>query len=284
MARIPGRKNFVWVTQGIPIVGFARDSTSGTKLDFTNTLRSFSQGLEQAQIVVYTVAQSMGGATVGTPSVQTLEQFTSITGGREYASDHAGDAIRQAMIDSRANYEVAYYTAAPKPDGKQHKIRIVCARSEVRLQTVAGFYGLPSPVSPAAGGADSAELPREMGVAAHSAIDATEIGLRARVAPDPGDAGKKRVEVHINAADLLPGPAPDPGAGKVSVAFVSYNELLKPLAEPVLVSLTHEQVQKATEGEITLNQALPVPQGVRQVRVIVFDADLGALGSVTIPI
>ena len=188
------------------------------------------------------------------------------------------------MIDSRANYEVAYYTAAPKPDGKQHKIRIVCARSEVRLQTVAGFYGLPSPVSPAAGGADSAELPREMGVAAHSAIDATEIGLRARVAPDPGDAGKKRVEVHINAADLLPGPAPDPGAGKVSVAFVSYNELLKPLAEPVLVSLTHEQVQKATEGEITLNQALPVPQGVRQVRVIVFDADLGALGSVTIPI
>jgi VWFA-related protein len=283
MAQVSGRKNLVWVTHGIPILGHSI-STQST-LDFTNPLRWFCEELEQAQIVVYTVAQSMAGAgaAVGTSSAEFLEQFTRITGGRGYSSDRTGDAVRQARTDSRANYEIAYYPASQNPDGKHHKIRVICGRKEVRLQTEHGFYAV-SPAGPAPSALRSRELPVEVETAAHSPFDDTEIGLRASVSPDPVNARNMRFEIHIDAADLLPRPARDPGAGKVLVVFAAYDEGLKQPSRPILVSLTPEQFETATRGEIGLREAIPVAQAIRKVRVIAFDAELGAAGSVTIPI
>lgn len=273
MREVSGRKNLVWVTHGIPIYGF---SISGQgRLDFTKPIRSLCEGLQQTQIAVYTVDQSMVGAAegVGTTSVETLEEFTGITGGREYTSDRVGEAIEQARTDSRANYEVAYYSTSPNSDGKHHKIRVTCGRKEVRLQTEHEYYSFGPP-----------ESPMEVQVAAHSPFDATDIGLRATVSPDPAAPQNMRFDIHIDAADLLPGPARDSGAGKVSVVFAAYDQGLQQLSPPVPVSLTPEQSGTATQGEITLREAIPVGESVRRVRVIVFDAALGAVGSVTVPI
>jgi len=280
MGEMSGRKNLVWVTHGVPIAGYSIEAQM--VLDFTNPLRGFCERLAQAQIVVYTVAQSLSGVSIGTPSIQTLQQFSEITGGREYGSDRAGDAIQQAITDSRANYEIAYYSAAPNPDGKHHKVRVVCERKDVRLQTEEGFYALaPASGSPATA-LQSRELPLEIATAAHSPFDATQIGLRASVSRDPRDSQKRRFEVHIDAADLLPCPARDPDAGKVFVAFVAYDQWQKPLAEPALSTLTPEQFEAAKGGEITLSDAIPVPQGIPKVRLIVVDAELGTVGSLTI--
>jgi VWFA-related protein len=59
MALVSGRKNLVWVTHGIPLVGFSLSTQS--RLDFTKPLRWLCDELEQAQIVVYTVDQSQAG-------------------------------------------------------------------------------------------------------------------------------------------------------------------------------------------------------------------------------
>jgi VWFA-related protein len=281
LAQVPGRKNLVWVTRAIPIVGFS--ATTQTSLDFTGPLRWFCEELEQSQIVVYTVDQSTaeGGSAVGT-----LDEFTGITGGRGYSSGRAGDAVRQAATDFRANYEVAYYPAL-KTDGKHHKIRVICGRKEVRFETVHGFYAvapLLSPSSPAPSGFSSRELPPEMETAAHSPLEAAEIGIRANVSPDPAQAQNVRFEVHIDTADLLPRPTRYPDAGKVFVAFVGYDEGLRQPSRPILVTLTPEQFAAATHGEIGLREAVPVAPGIRKVRVIVFDAELGAIGSVTVPL
>jgi VWFA-related protein len=285
MGEVSGRKNLVWVSHGFPIYGY---SISGQgRLDFTKPLQSLCEGLQQAQIAVYTVDQSMVGAAegVGTTSVETLQEFTDTTGGREYTSDRAGEAIQQARTDSRANYEIAYYSTSPISDGKHHKIRVTCARKEIRLQTEHGFYALGQSVSPGAPGeAGSPEVPMAIEAAAHSPFDATDIGLRANVSPDPAAPQNMRFDIHIDAADLLPGPARDSGAGKVSVVFAAYDEGLKQLSPPVPVSLTQEQPETGARDEITLREAIPVGGSVRRVRVIVFDAALGAVGSVTVPI
>lgn len=60
VGQLSGRKNLVWVTRGIPIVGFSASTQSG--LDFTVPLHWFGEEFEQAQIVVYTVDQSVSGA------------------------------------------------------------------------------------------------------------------------------------------------------------------------------------------------------------------------------
>jgi VWFA-related protein len=283
MGEVSGRKNLVWVSHGFPIYGF---SISGQgSLDFTKPLQSLCEGLQQAQIAVYTVDQSMAGAAegVGTTSVETLGEFTGITGGRGYTSDRAGEAIEQARTDSRANYEIAYYSTSPNSDGKHHKIRVTCGRKEVRLQTEHEFYSFGPPVSqsgPSTGAAVSPEAPMEVQVAAHSPFDATDIGLRASVSPDPATPRTMRFEIHIDAADLLPLAARDQDAGKVSVVFAAYDEGLPHLSPPVPVKLTPEQ----SGTEIQLSQAIPVGEATRKVRVIVLDAALGAVGSVTVPI
>jgi hypothetical protein len=38
-------------------------------------------------------------------------------------------------ISFRANYEIAYYTTSLNGNGKHHKIRVICERKDVHLQT-----------------------------------------------------------------------------------------------------------------------------------------------------
>ena len=284
MGEVSGRKNLVWVSHGFPIYGY---SISGQgRLDFTKPLQSLCQGLQQAQIAVYTVDQSMAGAAegVGTTSVETLEEFTGITGGRGYTSDRAGEAIEQARTDSRANYEIAYYSTSPNSDGKHHKIRVTSGRKEVRLQTEHEFYAMVSPGGLASDTLHSREMQREVEAAAHSPFDATDIGVRASVSPDPGNPQNMNFEIRIDAADLLPRPAQDHEAGKVAVVFVPYGEDLSQPSPPTTVTLTPEQFETAAHGEIRLREGLSLGPAVRQVRAIVFDAELGAVGSVMIPV
>jgi hypothetical protein len=93
-----------------------------------------------------------------------------------------------------------------------------------------------------------------------------------------------RFDIHIDAADLLPRAARDPDAGKVSVVFAAYDEGSNQLSPPIPVNLPPAQSGTTTQGEIQLKQAIPVGEAIRKVRVIVFDAALGAVGSVTIPV
>jgi VWFA-related protein len=286
MTEISGRKNLVWVTHGFPIYGY---SISGQgRLDFTKPVQSLCEGLQQAQIAVYTVDQSMAGAAegVGTTSVETLQEFTSITGGREYSSDRAGEAIQQARTDSRANYEMAYYSTSLNSDGKHHKIRVICVRKDVHLQTEHEFYAFGPQASPGGVASQtlySREMQREVEAAAHSPFDGTDIGVRASVSPDPGNPQNMNFDIHIDAADLLSRAAQDRDAGKVSVVFVAYEDLTQPMP-PTVVTLAPEQFETASQGEIRLRKGLPIGAAARRVRVIVFDAELGALGSVTLPI
>jgi len=288
LAQASGRKNLVWVTGGIPVVGFSTSAQSG--MNFTNPIRWFAERLEQAQIVVYTVQTTEGAA-----EAEILDELTTITGGREYSSSRAVEAVQQAITDSRANYEIGYYSAPADPDSKRRKIRVVCGRKEVRLQTAHDFYTVPPRILPngfTTSGLHPGELPRKIDTAVHSPFDATEIGIRASVSADPADqqnvstdlARRTEFEIHIDAADLLPRPARAQGNGKVFVAFAAYDEMLRQPSPPILYGLTPKQLDTATHGEIELHYAIPVGPAIRNVRVIVFDEALGAVGAVTIPI
>jgi VWFA-related protein len=278
MAQVSGRKNLVWLTRGIPTMGYSISAQS--RLDFTKPLRHFSQELAEAQIVVYAVEQSIAGVAIQTERAETFDAFTGITGGREYSSDRAADAIQQARTDSRANYELAYYSAPLIPDGKYHKLRVTCARKDVRLQTQLGFYAVPSAVLP---GDLASRALRSGETAAGSPLDATDIGLRVIASPDPVYARNMRFEIHIDPADLLARPAPDPNSRNVFVMFAAYDEGMKQPSRPIVDSLSPEEFVSATHSENGLRYAIPIEPAIRKVRVIVCDAELGAVGSVTIP-
>jgi hypothetical protein len=193
-----------------------------------------------------------------------------------------GDAVQQATTDSRSNYEIAFYSAAAeKPDGKHHKLRVTCTRKDVRLQTVPGFYSLLASRKPG----DDERMTLE--IALRSPFEATDIGLRASASPDPDAAQKMRIDMRVDPADLLLSQAQDHRTGKISFLFAPYGPsgLEQPAAPLTLnVSLTPEQYETATRDGIVVRHSIAVGADVRKVRVIVVDGELGAAGSVTIPI
>jgi VWFA-related protein len=277
MAQLPGRKNLVWVTHGVPLTGY---TMSGAFMDYTDAVRRLGEAFERAQIAIYAVQQSIRGAgeELDTYSGQTLDLFSSLTGGRLYRTDTASIAIEQARTDSRANYRIAYDSEAPTANGKRHKIRVICTRKNVKLQTEQEFYalGLPTP--------DEFER-AALEAAAGSAVDATEIGLRGSVSPEPGAAHRMRLDLRIAREDVLLRAVGDRYVGKVSVNFSTPDAEDGPAAFrpiPLSVNLTAQQYEAAASDGIAVHQE--ISSDAREVRAIVVDRQLRAVGTITIPV
>jgi VWFA-related protein len=272
MEKIPGRKNLVWVTHGVPL--YYPSIMTNQPVDLTGTFQLLAEKLERAQIVVYTVQQSTHGA--GEPPVteggMTLELFTSLTGGRMYRTDSADVAIPQARTDSTANYQIAFYTDVPGVDKKRHKLKVTCARKDVRMVTEQEFYAL---------GLDESAAEFEKRViddAVQSAEDATEIGVTASVKD-------MDVDLRIDSEDLLLRKDRDRYVGNVSVVFAVYagNEQAQ-ITRPVPLPINLSAQQYEERGTITFHQKVQSEQKVEKIRVIVVDGDRRAVGSVTVPV
>lgn len=108
MQQVFGRKNLVWITHGAPLMYIS--VVTDQPVDATRPLRLLAEKLEIAQIVVYPVQQSMQGAgqDVGSSGRQTLDLFAGLTGGRVFPSDSVNQALPQARLDARGNYQLAY--------------------------------------------------------------------------------------------------------------------------------------------------------------------------------
>jgi hypothetical protein len=102
----PGRKGVVWITHGVPLHGM---SQNGTPVDYLPVLKKLAGTLGQAQIVLYPVEQTISAAVSSSDtSVDTLQQFASITGGRVYPNGNIEKACAGALNDSVASCLLAY--------------------------------------------------------------------------------------------------------------------------------------------------------------------------------
>jgi hypothetical protein len=267
------------VTHGVPL--YYRPLGSGQPVDLTRPLELLAEKMEQAQIAVYTVQQSLqgAGASLGNEGSQSLDIFTSLTGGRRYISDSAELAIPRARRDSRANYQIAYYTDVPRADHKRHKIRVICTRKDVRVQTEQEYYALGIQAPPEEFKSVAFED------AGKSSLDATEIGVRARVSATIGASSPKdmQFDLQIDTQDLLLLEDKDHYVGKVSVGFaMDDGQVTHPI--PLDVNLTKQQYEAAAHGTLLFKQRIEVEPAVNRVRVIVVDLERRAVGSVSIPV
>jgi VWFA-related protein len=130
MAHLPGRKNIVWITQGVPL----NVTLPGNQhFDYLPTLERWATKLDQSDISLHSVDQ---GSEPGLRSRDTLEKFATLTGGKIYVDIEK--AISEVVDASRHGYLVEF--AAPAADGKYHKIRVSCSRKGIRVQARQGYY------------------------------------------------------------------------------------------------------------------------------------------------
>jgi VWFA-related protein len=269
LAAIPGRKNIVWITHGVPI---SLSATGGDIVDYMPYLRELCAIMDRSNVAIYPVAQYSG---IG--SQETLDQFAQLTGGRSKGTADIGATIRQAMNDTLTSYQIGYYPAGDNWDGKYHKLRVTCARKGVRIQSKTGYYAWP----------DAPAGPQDaVSQVVTGADDAGEIGLRVRVTPSTLNAKAVHLEAHIDARDVAMLLDGERHTAELQVAVAAYGADGRPQGGrvmPLELHLTAAEREQALRKGIEYGGDIEINAAVRKLRVVVADSLLGVAGSVTIP-
>jgi VWFA-related protein len=278
MAAIAGRKNLIWITHGIPLTVRL---PGADWVDFTPQVRTLSTAAVQSQIAIYPVQESAQGVGTDLDSLsrQTLEMFASLTGGRFYPSDNTGTALTDALADGRGSYRLAYYSPVREKDKKEHKIHLQTARKGVRLLAREGYFADAAEPDP-----DTMEKTL-FTTECNSPFDATEIGLRAAVSP-ASTSGSSHFTIRIDPSDVLLEQQGADYRGDLALLFAYYNQGVFQKSSsapiPLNVHLTQDQLSQAQKDGIQVSQDVPVNADSNEIRAIVLDRRLYALGSVTV--
>jgi VWFA-related protein len=224
LARVPGRKNLIWLSGAFPVIyGFENRTIMGE--DYTDEVDATVRALNQANVAVYPIdarglttppgfdasRASRNNASSGVPTPganrtpssrpavpragggnrrenaahETMEDLAHSTGGRAwYNTNDLARAIHEAVADSTLTYTIGFYPTDEKSDREFHKIKIETAR-HLNLHYRSGYLEVP-PASP-----DERQRLLQMHDAAWSPMDATELGLTvhaARSAVPPGSS------------------------------------------------------------------------------------------------
>jgi VWFA-related protein len=284
LSGIPGRKDVVWITHGVPISLGPNNTILNETIDYTPLLRRMSLAFDRANVAIYPIQQDPPGTNFddqqqgaefrGMGSADTLQQFADLTGGPAKSTSGIAEVLRQAMNDVRSSYLVGFYPAADNWDGKFHKLRITCRRKGVRIQAKTGYYAWAEQVS------DEQEA-LESG--ASSQFDSAEIGMRGTAAKAEG---KTRFSIRIDPGDVRITQAADRFTAHLSVMVVGYAngqaEMSKP--QPYNLNMTADEHTKALANWVEFTQVANLGENVESVRFVVFDRDAHALGSLTIPV
>jgi VWFA-related protein len=287
MAGIPGRKNIVWITHGVPITLGPQATFSGDGIDYTPLLKRLSLALNRIGVAIYPVQQVPPGmAMEGTPeartsgigSEDTLQQFADLTGGTMKAGSDIGNAVRQAMNDVRTSYFLGYYPPQENWDGKFHKLRLSCARKGVKLQAKTGYYAWEETGSSEQDAFEDAMV---------SSFDAAEIGVRGLVSSDGANAKTKRFDFRIDGSDVRMGQQGDRYTGHLALELAAFTNDGKTAASKVVpldLNLTGEEHAKALKEGIAFPEEVNLENNIQKVRLMVFDRETHAVGSLTIPL
>jgi VWFA-related protein len=280
MAAVPGRKNLIWITHGVPIV--TRD-VSGEPIDLTAAVRNLAGNLVRSQTAVYTVAQSAQGVGVGfNVSADMLREVSNCTGGREYGSDNPEGAINDSIRDARGAYAVAFERGAQKRPPEYHKLQVTCDRKGTHVLARQGDV-------------DAADMPLSeqevlfaIDSAAGATIDCTGIGLKAQIASAGAGSSAFHVSIHIDPRDALMRPGSDGRFhSPLLLVIAGYDEEgLKELPPPekLDVSLAEQEYQSGVRDDVEVAKDITPSSSNRKIRCIVMDRELNAVGSVSVPL
>jgi VWFA-related protein len=287
LSSVPGRKSIVWLSDGVPIELGPHRSDTGDFVDFTPLLRQMSESMERCGVSIYPVRTIMigspsnidGASHDGMSSLDTLDTFAHMTGGRPDAGKDVGAAVRQAIRDMRTSYQIGYYPPGANWDDKFHKLRITCARKGVHIQAKTGYYAWRE-----APGTHSNDA---MLAALSARFDAGEIGLRARLASDPKTAGARTLEARIDAHDVVLVHEGNAYEGQLRLAIAGMIPGARPQTTqiiPLNLHFSQQERDQALGQGIGFAQQIRLPRDASAIRLIVYDRSSQAVGSVTVPL
>jgi VWFA-related protein len=300
LAKTPGRKNLIWVSGGFPLtIGFGSSAPGVIQTSFTDEISETVRAVNDANMAIYPVdarglmvgqadASQMGNRPrtqqrVGVSNQNTMEELASRTGGRAYYnSNDLAKAIHEAVDDSRVTYMLGFYPVDEAFDGKFHKIEVqMVERKGVHLRYRKGFIDLPEFPQ------DEKTRKAELAAAAWSPLDASGIGLVAKVTPSQVKPGALDIVLVIDSTQVALERQSDRWIGRLDVLLIQHDDNgneYNGLDDTVNLNLGSESYAKFVKNGFLYGKIIQRSDRAKTIRIVVRDSASGAIGSITVPL
>jgi VWFA-related protein len=309
LARVPGRKNLIWVSGSFPIYpGFK--VVTGTyetsrEHSFTAEVARTARLFNDANMAICPVdarglfapVKYSGGASRGAHEVRpdmpsrpfapdnldSAKLLAERTGGvAYYGTNDISGALRGAFEDAQLTYTLGFYPSPEKPDGKFHPLQVRVNRKGVEVRHRGGYTAVEEPA------ASKEALAVALKDALWSPVEASTIELivRAEHAGKP-EAGALDLGIGINPRTFALEPRQDRWVGSLDVVLAQFDaqgRALEAAKDTVDIDLTRERFEGLRDDWLTLRKTVKIAPQCAAIRVVVQDRATGNLGSVHVPL
>src|SRR5579872_3457611 len=147
LAQIPGPKNVVWVTGGLPFsIAGAERALNRANIGLYPVDARGLVGLP-AQLTAsgpgFGRTIKPGSISLNPAGLETLKQLADLTGGKAfYDTNDISGAIRTAVEDTAATYTLGFYPDSDSLDGKFHQLKVQLKRPGLEVRSRRGYYAV----------------------------------------------------------------------------------------------------------------------------------------------
>lgn len=269
LARFPGRKNIVWVGNGMPLY------LGGSRTNFTTNyeprMRQTAERLATQGIAIYPVASRLAAESVK----DSLNLFADTTGGRvTLTMNDPTEGLKATALDQRAVYSVGFYVVTA-PDNTWRPIAVQVRRPNVTVTHRRGYLADAAAPQPLEWGE------AEWRTALANPLSSSVVRLDGQIAP-AGTAPRTfdfRIQIALD----------DLHFREVGGKFVADIEIVT--AEKISGGELSFRVERATLERLSPNSGALAPYArqwavrpdTTMIRVIVRDRFTGRYGTLDIP-
>jgi len=281
LAVLPGRREIVWITNGVPSITNAAPC-SGDWVECGLYVPHLATTLQNDGVAVDPDYYS--GVPQPTASYD-LEQMARLTGGRVIFGEDIRESLQQIASAAVGRYAISYTPAGGSGDNKFHTVQVKCERKGVKMQVRERYYALPD-ARPA-----EERQQEKLAAAVEGQTDAAGIGLRVKVS---AAAKGVHIEIRMQIAGLLLKEHDGKMAGAMTMVVadlgsgggsgLAHRPIGRPAVSEFALELTREQCERmATEGvPVAFDHALG--EGARRMRIVLMDRGTDETGAITFPV
>jgi VWFA-related protein len=302
LAGVPGRKILVWVTTAFPLF----DLSVG--VDFRPEMEKAARALNDARVTLYSVdARGLIGALDGLTAITRAEQkgppptargvvmsmqrgepvnprglnteqmLSDLTGGLTFFnnSNAIDESIATAVADADLTYTLGFYPDQNELDGRWHNLKVGVSRHGVSLRYRRSYFAQRATDAVS----DRPTLDRLL----KEPLDASQLQLTVRTAPNPARAGSLEVRVNVDLHDVQFRQENAQRKGAIDLAF--YVEgVEKVMNKTIDIEIPDGQFAGFLEKGLDAVTSIDEAPAAQALRVVVQDKATGAAGSLTVPL
>ncbi len=309
LAKIPGRKNLIWLSTGFPYRKVTTDAKMGSTAEtlgdrdlplFAIDADGLAAPMSVAEgPVPHAGARGPSGGGGPTPSqlgngdgficpsppgvFNAVKNLSEMSGGRPVSNtnDFAG-AIRQVIDDSSASYVLDYYPDHDNWNGEFREIKVKVNRPGVEVHARRGYFAVidapGAPKNDAERVADALQIPAE----------STDLAFDVKVeAVEVSGARQLKLKISLDANQLrfrLQDGRWTDNITEYSAQFNSEGQQLSTNSQTINLKPSPDAYKLLLFKGLSFSETVPIENNATELRIVLRDAGNGVIGSVIIPV